>query len=406
MSIEITECKKMGITVLPPDVNESFGEFAVVPPSDGSKLTGRENIRFGMNAVKNVGGGAVDEILRARETGRFKTLEDFIGAVNTRIVNRKALESLAKAGAFDQFDDRSTLLHNMDLIVSYGQRLHKERASGQTDLFGSLVDDVITAKPVLKLQAPPEKHNLRELLGWERELMGLYLSQQPLEAFSGLLAEQTIPINTIKPEHDGRSVVIGGVVTAAREILTKKGQKMAFVRLEDEFAETELILFPSTYQQTIGLWERDRVVIVRGKVNAKDREGNPSDEVKVLADDAREVTHEQAAAYQVTGRKQRVLKPVKGGKKLAAAVAAAKADRVAEATPRRLYIRLLASNDNEMLASLKQVIDESPGEHEIVLVLGPDDARQAVKLPGGIANDDQTKQRLHLLVGEENVKLQ
>ncbi len=405
LAIEIAECKHMGMQVLPPDVNESFGEFAVVPPADSVTLTGRENIRFGMNAVKNVGSGAVDEILRARETGRFGSIEDFIGAVNTRIVNRKALESLARAGAFDAFDDRSTLLHNMDVIVAYGQRLQKERASGQTDLFGSVVDDVITAKPVLKLDTPAVKHTPRELLIWERELLGLYLSQQPLEAFSALLAEQTIALNTLKPEHDSKQVVVGGVIVESREITTKNGQKMAFVKLEDEHGETEIILFPSTYQQTLGLWERDRIVIVRGKVTAKDREGNIGQEVKILADDAREVTHEQAAAYQATGRKQRELKV---GKKqtLAARAAAAKAARNEPPKLARLYIRLQKSDDHDLLRTLKAIIDANPGDQEVVLVLGTDAAKQAVKLPARITSSADMLQQLAELVGADNIKAQ
>jgi DNA polymerase-3 subunit alpha len=401
LAIEIAECKKMGMTVMNPDVNESFGEFAVVKDTS--------QIRFGMNAIKNVGAGAVDEIIRAREeNGKFASLEDFLSAVNTRTVNRKAIESLIKAGGFDRFGDRSTLLHNLDLIIAYGQRLQKERASGQTDLFGNVIDDVITAKPTLKLDVPPAKLTPRELLGWERELLGLFLSQQPLEAFSVLLAEQTVPITSLKPEHDSKAVIIGGVVVDAREIVTKKGQKMAFVKLEDEFGETELILFPSTYQQTIGLWERDRIVIVRGKINAKDREGNMTNEVKILVDDAREVTHEQAAAYQTTGRKQRELKVSKRkGSALAAAVSAAKAERV-EAVPKptRVYIRLLKSDDHDMLQSLKMTIDAQRGESEVVLVLGPDTAKQAIKLPTRMSSDTAALARLQALVGTANVVLQ
>jgi DNA polymerase-3 subunit alpha len=408
LSIEIAECKKMGISVLPPDVNESFHEFAVVPDKDNPDNR-RAPIRFGMDAIKNVGSGAVDEIIRARtDEGLFNTLEDFITHVNTRQANRKAIESLVKAGAFDRFGDRSTLLHNMDMIVAYGQRLSKERASGQTDLFGNIVDDATTARPTLKLDMPPEKINPRELLSWERELLGLYLSQQPLEAFSVILAEQTVPLSTLKPEHDTKPVVIGGLVTDMREILTKKGQKMAFVKIEDEFGETELILFPSTYQQTIGLWERDRIVIVRGKINAKDREGNMSSEVKILVDDAREVTHEQATAYQGTGRKQRELKVGKRkGSALAAAVSAAKAEKAAAAPkPTRVYIRLTKSDDNDMLQSLKMAIDEQRGESEVVLVLGPDTAKQAIKLPTRMSAEPEALARLQTLVGEANVVLQ
>jgi len=405
LSIEISECKKMHMDVMSPDVNESFGEFAVVKDTN--------QIRFGMNAIKNVGSGAVEEIIQARdENGKFTSLEDFISQVNIRVCNRKAMESLIKAGAFDRFGDRSTLLHNLDMIMAYGQRLQKERSSGQTDLFGNLIDDGVATKPTLKLDAAPAKLGLRELLTWERELLGLYLSQQPLEAFSVLLAEQTIPLNTLKPEHDGKAVVIGGVVTDAREILTKKGQKMAFVRVEDEFGETELILFPSTYQQTIGLWERDRVVIVRGKINAKDRDGNMTDECKILVDDGREVTHEQAAAYQETGRKQRELKTGKRkGSALATAVAAAKADRGAEKVqaadrPTRVYIRLLKSDDHAMLAQLKLTIDEQQGDSEVVLVLGPDTAKQAIKLPARMSSDTASLERLQALVGAANVVLQ
>jgi len=402
LAIEITECKHMGISVLPPDVNDSFGEFAVVKESN--------QIRFGMNAIKNVGSGAVDEIIRAREeSGKFETIEDFISNVNTRIVNRKALESLIKAGAFDRFGDRSTLLHNLDVVVAYGQRLAKERASGQTDLFGNIIDDAMNHKPTLKLDAPTTRLNPHELLVWERELLGLYLSQHPLEAFSVLLSEQTLPLTSLKPDHDGKAVVVGGVITDMREILTKNGQKMAFVKIEDEFGETELLLFPSTYQQTLGLWQRDRVVIVRGKVNARDRDGNPSPDVKIMVDDGREVTHEQATAYQATGRKQRELKAGKRkGSALQAAVTAAKAERVTEAAPKtgRIYIRLVKSDDHDMLAQLKVAIDEQQGESEVVLVLGPDSAKQAVKLPTRMSSEPAALERLQALVGAANVVLQ
>jgi DNA polymerase-3 subunit alpha len=393
LSIEIAECKKMGIEVLPPNVNESFGEFAVVKA--------KKQIRFGMNAIKNVGQGAVEEILRARETGNFTTIEDFIRAVNTRIVNKKVLESLARAGAFDDFLDRSTLLHNLDVVLAYGQRLQKERASGQTDLFGGQVDDVVSAKPSLKLQPPAQKHTPREMLLWERELLGLYLSQQPLEAFSGLLAEQTTPISMLKPEHEGRAVVVGGAITETREIMTKNGQKMAFVKIEDEHGDIELILFPSTLQQTVGLWERDRIVIIHGKVSAKDRDGKIGKDVKVLVDEAREVTHEQAAAYQITGRKKRTPKPSK-----TKSITSISDIPLKEIAHPRLYIRLTQSNDTELLQRLKAIVDTSIGEHEVVLVLGPDSAKQAVKLPNKIDASADLVDALSDLVGPDMVKLQ
>ncbi len=396
LAIEIAECKHMGIEVLAPDVNESFGEFAVVK--------GKDQIRFGMNAIKNVGHGAVEEILQARSGGPFASLEDFVAAVNLRIVNRKALESLARAGAFDSLLDRSTLLHNLDVLLAYGQRLQKERASGQTDLFGTLADGFTAAKPALRLQAPEQKHTARELLLWERELLGLYLSQRPLEAYAAFFAEQTTPLNVLKTEHDGRSVVVGGAIVDAREIITKNGQKMAFVRIEDEHGDIEAVLFPSTYQQTVGLWERDRIVLVRGKLSSRDREGKASDDVKLIVDDAREVTHEQAAAYQLTGRKARVPKPSKTAK-------ASKAKRTvsdqtgAALALKRVYIRLPSSDDTALLADLKAIVDRTVGENEVILVLGPDTAKQAVRLPTKITASDEIIKDLSVLVGADNVKL-
>lgn len=397
LAIEIAECKKMGLAVLPPDVNESFGEFAVVPFENG-KLTGKENIRFGMNAVKNVGTGAVDEILRARETGKFASLDDFIAAVNTRVVNRKAIESLTRAGAFDAFHDRGVMLHNMDTIVAFGQRLHKEKASGQTDLFGSVANTDVTSRPTLQLQTPDVKLSMRELLAWERELMGLYLSQQPLEAFTTLLEEQTTPLKSIVSGHDGKQVVVGGAIIEAREITTKKGQKMAFVKLEDMTADIELILFPSAYQHTFGMWERDRIMIVRGKVSAKDREGNVTEDIKIMVDDAREVTHEQAAAYVGTGRKPKTLRPPKRA-----------TTNTAKTNPKpgnpKLYIRLRKSDDTATLNDLKSLLDASQGENEVVLVLGPDDAKQPIRLPGKVTTNADLLNGLKELVGAENVVL-
>lgn len=399
LAIEITECKHMGIAVLPPDVNESFVEFAVVPKVN--------KIRFGMKAVKNVGASAVDEILRAREEGKFESLEDFFARVSVRIVNRKALESLIKAGAFDRFDGRDTLLHNLDTLLAFGSRVQKDLSSGQTDLFGNLLGEVGTVRPQLKLDESVPKISQHEQLTWERELLGLYLSQHPLELYDGFLSEQTVPLNAIKPEHDGRTVSVGGAITDAREITTKNGQKMAFVKLEDQFSEVEVVLFPSSYQRTLGLWERDRVVLVRGKVSTKDRDGNIGSEIKIMVDDAREVTPEQAASYRVTGK--RVKLP--SSKKLANSMVNP-TPRVVETPPEtkslipRVYIRLPSTEDQTMLLSLKSAIDEHRGSTDVVLVLGDGTTKQIIKLPSGINETPEAVEALNALVGAANVKVQ
>jgi DNA polymerase-3 subunit alpha len=429
LSIEISECKKMGISVLPPDVNESFVEFAVVPPATEADRGGI--VRFGMNAIKNVGTGAVEEILRAREEGAFTSLEDFFKRVNTRVVNRKALESLIKAGAMDRFGERHILLHNLDTLLAFAQRIQKDRVSGQTDLFGNLVEESV--KSTLKLDEAAPKINQHEQLKWERELLGLYLSRHPLELYETFLSEQTLPLNTLKPAHDGKAVTIGGAIGEMREITTKTGSKMAFIKLEDQLSEIEMILFPGSYQRTLGLWEQDRIVLVRGKLSAKDREGNIGEELKILVDDAREITPEQAASYQPTGRKQ---KPLSEGRKKAGiglskppyrpgggqagspvsparvvaersaapASVARPAPLPSSVTTPKVYIRLANAQDQAVLVSLKTTIDQYGGQTDVVLVLG--EARQIIKLPGGVQEDEAVLNKLRDLVGAENVKVQ
>jgi DNA polymerase-3 subunit alpha len=357
-------------------------------------------IRFGMSAIKNVGTGAVEEILRARGLDNgFTSLEDFFSKVNVRVVNRKALESLVKAGALDRFGERSELLHNLDVMLAYGNRLQKEAQSGQVDLFGALGDDTLAHKPKLTLEKALTVFNSRDQLLWERELLGLYLSQHPLSMYEAFLSEQTMPIGELKPEHDGKAVVVGGAILDIREITTKNGQKMAFVKVEDKFGWLELILFPGAYQQTAGLWERDRVILARGKLTAKDREGNIGQELKVLVDDAREVTAEQANAYQATGKKPRM----PGAKKAAAALK--KVPMVAKRAPQRVYVRLNDSENQELLVALKQTIDECQGPTEVVLVLGPETSKQIIKLPTKITTDESALAQLRELVGEDNLKI-
>ena len=174
LAIEITECRHMGINVLSPDVNESYVEFAIVP--------GESEIRFGMAAIKGVGVGAVEEILRAREDGKFKSVEDFAKRVSTSKFNKKAWDSLIKSGAFDAMGDRSDLLYNLETVQAFASKVQKEALSGQTDLFGSLTG-AASIQPTITMQTAPAKHTDKERLTWERELLGLYISAQQLENY-------------------------------------------------------------------------------------------------------------------------------------------------------------------------------------------------------------------------------
>lgn len=399
LAIDISDCQHIGIAVLPPDVNESFLEFAVVPGE-------QPRIRFGMYAVKNVGSGAVEEILRARETagGEFLSLEDFFGKVSPRLVNRKALESLIKAGAFDRYNERSILLHNLDNLVAYAARRHKQLSSGQTDIFGNKIGDELELKHSIALETPAVLYTTNEQLKWERELLGLYLSQHPLQLYENYLSEKTVPLNSLNSNQDGKPAVVGGVITAIREFMTKNGQKMAFIKMEDRFGEVELLIFPKTFAQTASLWALDRVVLVRGKVNAKDADGRSGEDVKIVVDEAREITPNEANGYQSSGQKVNI--PSQPVPTTANALNIAPTQTIASsAPPERIYIRLPNSQDEKQLLDIKSAIDNFHGQTEVVLVLGPPDARQIIKLPIKMTKSSEALASLELAAGSGNIKL-
>lgn len=395
LAIEISECNNMGIKVLPPDVNESFVEFAVVPG-------GKRQIRFGMAAVKNVGTAAVEEILRVRTESPFASLEDFFERVNVRTVNRKTLESLIKSGAFDRYGTRGMLLDNLDILLAYASRIQKEKASGQIDLFGDSTGVNEQVKPKLKLSSATSEVTKRQQLQWERELLGLYLSSHPLEDYKLWLSEQAVPITDVLPEFHGKSVTIGGVVVESREILTKKGQKMAFAKVADEHGEMELVLFPGVFEKSNDLWQRDRVISITGKISGQDREGKPSANAQIMVDSAREITPEEAINYIPTMKKPK--KPKLANKRVPVKNSKKDKDTEAEAMP-RMYIKLDDNNNQQLLMQLKSIIDQNSGNTEVVLVMGDESNRQVIKLPMRIEHNDQTVESLSGLVGKPNVKV-
>lgn len=398
LAIEINECKHMGITVLAPDVNQSYVEFGVVPNEN--------KVRFGMAAVKGVGTAAVEEILRAREEKIFESVGDFAKRVSSRKVNRKAWESLIKAGAFDRFGDRSDLLFNLDTILGYASKLQKEALSGQADLFGGLGEAV--AIPEIKLEPAPQKHIEKERLLWERELLGLYLSAHPLDPYDDYFSEMTVPMNSIGPEHDKKAATVGGVITTVRQIVTKSGTKMAFVGLEDKNGEGEIIVFPNLFEEVGTQLAQDVVVRVNGKVSATDRQGNPTDGVKIIADEIIMISDDELNNYKSTGK---AMKTLKASKKAAAAASSSKPEEkkviykpLDERELQKLYVHVKDPNDHDRLLKLKQSLNQFPGDNEIILVLG-DTKSSAIRLPFRVEPSDELRTTIGELYGAECVAL-
>ena len=421
LAIEITECKHMGIDVLSPDVNESFVEFAVVPNEN--------KIRFGMSAVKGVGVGAVEEVLRAREEGAFLSVEDFAKRVSTSKFNRKAWESLIKSGAFDDMGDRSDLLFNLDSITTFASKLQKEAASGQTNLFGMLGDDAASVQSILNLQKAPVKHDDKERLMWERELLGLYISAHPLDRYETYLSEQTQPLTQLVPEYDSRMMTVGGIISTVRTIVTKSGSKMAFVGIEDKFGEGEIIVFPNLYEKVGAKLIQDTVIRVSGKNSARDRDGNLGSESKLIADDIIAITDNDINGYESTGRKMdapKVSSAVKKERREAyrnqkngitpKPVVKSDADKsqpktqsmpinvTPEITTSKLFVYIKDPNDHPRLVKMKSVCGDHAGTTDVVLVLGEKE-KSAMRLPFKVDANDNLLSQLKNTLGEECVVL-
>jgi len=266
----IAECRRLGIEVRTPDVHRSGLGFTV----EG------EAIRFGLLAVKNVGEGAIESIIKAREEGgEFRSLTDFCTRIDLRLVNRKVLESLAKVGALNTLGHPAQILMGLDDALAAGQSAQRDRASGQTSLFDMAGDESATLER--PLPSTPETP-VRERLRWEKELMGLYLSDHPMgevaehvgqfvTAYSGDLKDESL---------DGQRVVLGGIVTGIRSVLTKSKSTMAVVTLEDLQGTLEVVVFPKTYEQTMGTWRDGAILLVAGRVDHR------GDEASLLADSA------------------------------------------------------------------------------------------------------------------------
>lgn len=412
LAIEINECKHMGIKVLPPDVNEGFVEFAVVPD--------KKEIRFGMSAVKGVGTGAVEEVLRARKEGKFTSVEDFAKRVSTNKFNKKAWDSLIKAGGFDSLGDRSDLLFNLETIQAFASKLQKEAASGQVDMFGALVGST-DIHPTVNLQTAPTKHTDRERLAWERELMGLYISAHPLDNYDSYFEEQTVSLSNITPESDGKNTTVGGLITTVRTIVTKKGTKMAFLGLEDKTGEGEAIIFPNLYEQVGAKLVQDAVVKISGKISARDRDGNIGNEVKMIADEIQFISDQELNDYESTGRKMEVSK--NRSKVQATRVSSVTKMKVSppksttqkpdssyrQAVPeaisiKKLYAHIKDAEDKEALHSLKLICDDYPGNVDMILVFGTE-KKSAIKLPFKIDGSDILLEKLGGVLGNESVVL-
>jgi len=374
-------------------------------------------------AIKGVGSAVVEEILRARADGKFATVEDFARRASTSRVNKKAWESLIKTGAFDTLADRSDLLFNLETIKAFASKVQKEALSGQTDLFGGMANTA-SIQPSVAMLSAPVKHTDKERLTWERDLLGLYVSAHPLDNYDAYFNEQTVPMSELSVDIDGKAITVGGLISSVRSIVTKSGTKMAFVKIEDKVSETEIIVFPSIYEVVGAQLIQDSVIRVTGKVNARDRDGNLTADIKVIADDVQIVDDAELRHYESHGNKmakpkahsanvmaKRNIRAQAKSQEASAAPAAAKPSASASSytvleaeQTKKLYVHVKDPDDQTSLMKLKQICGDFPGVTDIVLVLGAA-KKSAIKMPFKIDGSNTLIGELVKLLGEDAVVL-
>ncbi|MBL7057829.1 DNA polymerase III subunit alpha [Patescibacteria group bacterium] len=266
ISIEIDECKEMGIDVLQPNVNKSFESFTVVKNTE----TGKKEIRFGLRAIKNVGTNISEFIIKERiENGEFLDLSDLLERVINRDMNKKSLDSLIKCGAMDDFGDRGKLIANMDNLLEFSKEVGKLKANNQNSLFGDVTGVNSINKVRLDKTGVVEK---QDKLRWEKELLGLYITEHPFNEYRKYLEGFCVNLLDLQGCIDETDVTIAGIISTIKKITTKAGDPMLFVRLEDHVGSTEILVFPRIYAETQHIWQAGNIIACYGKISDKDNE--------------------------------------------------------------------------------------------------------------------------------------
>ncbi len=378
----VKECERMGIKVLPPDVNESRPMFTYIND---------QTIRFGLVVIKNMGAEVVDAMVEERNVnGMYKDLADFAERIHHRAFTKKSLEALIKVGALDRFGERKQLLENMDQILLFNKQAQSRKEQNQGSLF-DLAPSLATEK--LRLRPSPAAGR-PELLAWEKEFLGLYVSAHPYEPVARRFGKRLTPCAQVPACSDGALVRSGGVVSFVKCIVTKKGDQMAFVGIEDGHDKAEVIVFPSVFAQYQAQLEPDAIVLVSAKVSRRDGE-----EAKLLANSfifVDETRLEEIA--DVVERNLWVADHVRQ---------AVQAPLPPSPTPsaETLDIVLSGKPAPELVEQLRELFRQSPGSRRVCFLVDSGGAKRRVQTDYCVTPNPLFVDQLVEIVGKQNVVL-
>lgn len=355
IAIEIEECRNMKIGVAPPDINESLASFTVVKADDGSD---KELIRFGLNAIKNVGEHIVETIIEERkENGKFKDIFDLLERVVDRDMNKKSLESLIKCGAMDQFGERGMFLNNLEVLLDFNKKISKERESKQSSLFSDAPGVNMPSRVQLKeAYTTSDQDNL----AWEKELLGLYITKHPFGDFKEKLGRMAIPVAELKSHINEESATVAGIITNIKKVITRNNKTMLFVKVEDSSAGTEFLIFPNLLEETKELWEEGKAILAQGRVSDKDQD------IKVLPNKAAQLDLDD---MEGSIERFREAKPT-GGRRYNGNGFRQSPPKEPFAKPKPsppLRIILNKEMNKEEMAKLKEIFSLNPGKSKVYL---------------------------------------
>jgi DNA polymerase-3 subunit alpha len=341
ISVFVGECKRMGIPILPPDMNRSGLKFTPESSPNEPGTTTPRGIRFGLAAIKNVGEGAMTSAIAERERGGdFSSLEDFCSRVDSRIANRKIIESLIKAGAFDFLGrDRAELFACIEETLAAAASSHRDRAAGQVSLFGDLPRPVIVRR-----EHEFVKWSEREKMSFEKELLGFYVTGHPLDAYAHLFANGKYQTIASLGEANDRATftVLGAVAQVERKFTKREGKPFAVVWLEDMSGTLEIVLWNETYVKVANALEPGAVLAVRGAIDKRD------ENVRATAQAVKLLSAEEANAAEKNGNGSDVA-------------------RVAEEPP--LTLRFPPGAGADELRTVREILASSPGPRPVTLML-------------------------------------
>lgn len=381
--IDIRECEEMGITILPPDINESEERFAVIDD---------QTIRYGFSAIKNLGKDTIETILEARKEGKFTRLADLIHRIPSKSVNKKSFEALIMSGSMDEFGDRNALRQSIDIITNYAKQYGKGQQGDQTDLFGMLSEQHGEEHPIELSKAAVA--TWFQKLQWEKEALGLYISDHPLKGLREYMKRKVTLIGGLKASMSDKEVTIGGLVNEFRKITTKRGEQMAVLEVEDLTGKIPVVIFPRVYKEMRDadfIGDDAYFLMAKGKVDRR------NGELQLIA---KSITKSSVQSMRENAIEQGVFNPKESQfvdmmeEQEDEPAESAPVPEVEKVDPGTLLYTLKDSVTVPDLKTIKEILLQHPGEIPVVLNILVEGQRKNINTGLSVKKSNQLSQAM------------